>query len=125
MGEALMICDARELRLFELSGDGFEPALRRGDMLMVATADGFTYDGDYLLEVEGEEAAYRASARAGGEIEVWQPNPKYTKHRLSREVFARACRGIVVAEIRVRDRQLIQAVHAGRRTAREEAFARA
>lgn len=98
------------LRLHQLVGDAYEPTLRGGDFLMVAPADRFAYDGDYLLDVGDGEAPYVVTRRQAG-FSIRHRNPRYRRHELTREQFARAVRGIVVAEVKVRDEFMARAAH--------------
>lgn len=100
------------LRHFPIVGDAYEPALRGGDVLIVAPCDRFEYDTDYLLDFGDGEAPYVASRAGGGQVSVRHRNPRYTVGVISRESFDRAVSGIVVAEVRIRDRA--RAVHAHR-----------
>jgi hypothetical protein len=101
------------LRLFRIVGDCCEPQLRGGDFLMVAPADRFSYDSEYLLDFGDGEAPYVASRRAGG-VSVRHRNPRYSLSDLTTEAFNRAVTGIVVADVKVRDEGLIQGVYAQR-----------
>jgi len=99
------------LRPFELKGDAYEPELRGGSFLMVAPASRHHYDGDYLLDFGDGEAPFRAAICSNGQIEVWHPNPRYSRWRLSRAEFEAAVTAIVVAEVKVKDeRRIRQAV---------------
>lgn len=100
--------DDRPLRLFQIKGDGMEPGLRGGDFVMVAPAERHLYDAIYLLDFGDGEAPYAAS-RSPGAVSIRHPNPKYTVHVLTPAEFNAAVTAIVVAEVRVIDRQMIQA----------------
>lgn len=101
------------LRLFELAGDAYAPALRGGDLLMVAPTDRFAYDGEYLLDFGHGESAYRAQSDFAGHVRICRPNPKYGDDLLTQEAFNEAVTAIVVAEIRVKDPGLIRRAYAG------------
>jgi hypothetical protein len=96
------------LRLFELAGDAYEPELRSRDMLMVAPCERFTYDTDYLVDFGHGEHPIRAASCFNGQVEVWKPNPFYSRYRISREEFNQAVRAIVVAEVKLRDERRIR-----------------
>lgn len=98
---------ATPLRLFQVEGDGMEPALRGGDFVMVAAVGRYLYDAIYLLDFGDGEAPY-AAARHAGAVHIRHPNPKYLDHTLTVAEFDGAVRGLVVAEVRVTDRQAIQ-----------------
>lgn len=104
---------ATGLRLFELVGDGYEPALRGGDLLMVADANRFLYDGEYLLNFGDGEAPYRATSQ-GDRVHIRHPNPRYLDHHVSKAEFDRAVRAIVVAEVKVKDARRMRAAYSER-----------
>lgn len=94
------------LRLFQIEGDAYEPALRGGDFLMVAPVARFAYDGDYLLDLGEGETPFVVTSTHGG-FAIRRRNPRYSRWDLTREQFNRAVRAIVVAEVKVRDRGLM------------------
>ena len=100
------------VRLFPLKGDGWEPALKRGDMLLVADAHAYEGEGGYLLDQgDGEEGAYMAERRiTTPEVFIWHPNPKYSRQLVSLDYFVRAVRAKVVAEVKVRDIDILRRV---------------
>lgn len=92
------------VRLFHLKGDGWEPALHRGDMLLVAPVNRFDHEGGYLLDQGDGEGAFMAERHLStGEVFLWHPNPKYGRWLVSLDYFNSAVRAKVVAEVRVRD----------------------
>ena len=95
------------LRLFQIVGDGYEPELRGGSFVMVAPAERFSYDSEYLLDFGDGEGAYRAASCFNGEVEVWHPNPLCSRWRLPRGDFNRAVTAIVVAEVRIKNERLM------------------
>lgn len=99
------------LRLFKIEGDAYEPDLRGRDFLMVAPADRFAYDTDYLLDFGDGEAPFVVTSTGGG-FSIRHRNPRYSRWDLTPAEFNRAVRGIVVAEVTVRDERLIRAAHA-------------
>lgn len=104
---ALASVHAPGLRLFPLVGDAYAPALTGGDMVMVAATDRFLYDATYLLDFGEGEAPYVAGRCAGG-VSVRHPNPIYARHQVTKDEFAAAVTAIVVAEVKVKDEQLIR-----------------
>lgn len=101
------------LRLYTIVGNACEPELRGRDMLMVATVDRHLYDGDYLLDFGYGEAPYRASG-TGATIHVRHLNPLYGRFDLSRAEFNAAVRAIIVAQVRVKDHELMKSAYLGR-----------
>lgn len=101
------------LRLFQIEGDAYEPDLRGRDLLMVAPADRFAYDTDYLLDFGDGEAPFVVTSTGAG-FSIRHRNPRYSRWELTPAEFNKAVRGIVVAEVKVRDERLIRAAHAER-----------
>lgn len=99
------------LRLFRIEGDAYEPELRGGDFLMVATVSRFAYDADYLLDFGYGESPFVVTSTHTG-FSIHHRNPRYSRWDLTREQFSQAVRAIVVAEVKVRDRRLIQTAYA-------------
>ena len=102
------------LRLFQIVGDSYEPDLRGGSFVMAAPVERFAYDCEYLLDFGDGEAPYRAGSCFNGEIEVWHPNPRYSRWRISLAEFNQAVTAIVVAEVKVKDERLIRSTQAER-----------
>jgi hypothetical protein len=96
------------LRLFQIAGDSYEPALRRGGFIMVAPANRFSHDTDYLLDFGDGECPYVVS-RASDGFHVQHRNARYMGFTLDAQQLRQAIRAIVVAEIRVRDTGLVYA----------------
>lgn len=93
----------RSLRLVQVYGDAYEPSLRHGDFLMVATERRFAYDSDYLLDFGDGEAPYLVTRTVEG-FAIRHRNPKYVGFDLTERQFNQAVRAIVVAELKVRDK---------------------
>jgi hypothetical protein len=101
------------LRFFQIVGDAFEPELKSRDFLMVAPASRFVYDGDYLLDFGDGDEAFRAQRQMGG-ILIGRGNPAYSRTLMTLEEFNQMVRAIVVADVKVRDRELIESAYSDR-----------
>lgn len=97
------------VRLFPLLGDGWEPKLRSGDMLLVAPIDHYDGGGGYLLSAGPHgESAYMVERCIGLPVYyVWHPNEHYPKHTMPLADFKAAVVAKVIAEVRVCDRTFL------------------
>lgn len=104
---------SRRLRLEMVPGDSMEPTLRsRWDFVLVRPVSTYEGEGIYLVSDDfGSWKITRASNTLGGEkghILLYVDNKRYGERLVSREWFDENALGIVVADVKVRDHQLLQ-----------------
>ena len=109
--ESTTIGAGTSLRFHEVTGDRFEPVVRRGDFVLVAPVEGWRGEADYLVEVGGEPALYRCDAfgSRAKPIRMGSPNKLYGEPwALTCASFDAAVIGIVIMTCRVTDRALLR-----------------
>ncbi|WP_270374986.1 S24 family peptidase [Marinicauda sp. Alg238-R41] len=97
------------LRIQPVLCDAMEPTYRRGrDYVMVVPTEQYHYPTLYVLEMNGAAVVRRVEGRLDGRIHVMTDRKEYSDYFLTREEFETAVLGIVVADVVVRDENLIR-----------------